>query len=113
VIGNAVGAFASMGAGLADRWGRANLVVGGLLLSGLLIAVAMPNASSKPQYTAAFALVSSVEGAVLVATPALVRDFSPQLRRAVAMAFWTMGPFSGAWGVDHSSSSYLRAGGWT
>ena len=35
VIGNAVGAFASLGAGLADRWGRANLVVGGLLLSGL------------------------------------------------------------------------------
>ena len=29
VIGNAVGAFASLGAGLADRWGRANLVVGG------------------------------------------------------------------------------------
>lgn len=29
VIGNAIGAFASLVAGLADRWGRANLVVYG------------------------------------------------------------------------------------
>ena len=28
VVGNALGAFASLAAGLADRWGRANLVVG-------------------------------------------------------------------------------------
>ena len=107
VIGNAVGAFASLGAGLADRWGRANLVVGGLLLSGLLIAFAMPNASSKAQYTAAFALVSMVEGAVLVATPALVRDFSPQVGRAVAMAFWTMGPVLGSLVVTQVSSRTL------
>src|ERR1700710_68617 len=42
VIGNLVGAFASLGAGLADRWGRANLVVGGLLLTGLLTLFALP-----------------------------------------------------------------------
>ncbi|MET3803241.1 MFS family permease [Nakamurella sp. UYEF19] len=29
---------------------------------------------------------------ILVATPALIRDFSPQLGRASAMGFWTMGP---------------------
>jgi hypothetical protein len=86
VIGNAVGAFASLGAGLADRWGRANLVVGGLLLSGLLIAFAMLAASSKAEYTVVFELVGTVEGAVLVATPALVRDFSPQVGRGVAKA---------------------------
>ena len=34
VVGNLVGAFASLFAGLADRWGRANLVVGGLLITG-------------------------------------------------------------------------------
>src|SRR5436309_12520894 len=45
VVGNAVGAFASLFAGLADRWGRANLVVGGLLLTGLLVEFALPNAS--------------------------------------------------------------------
>jgi ACS family D-galactonate transporter-like MFS transporter len=107
VIGNAVGAFASLGAGLADRWGRANLVVGGLLLSGLLIAFAMPAASSKAEYTVVFALVSMVEGAVLVATPALVRDFSPQVGRGVAMAFWTMGPVLGSLVVTQVSSRTL------
>ena len=39
VIGTAFGAFASLAAGLADRWGRANLVVGGLLVTGVLITV--------------------------------------------------------------------------
>ncbi len=66
VIGNAIGAFASLGAGLADRWGRANLVVGGLLLTGLLIEFALPNATSKAEYGVFFALVSVVEGIALI-----------------------------------------------
>jgi MFS family permease len=33
---------------------------------------------------------------VLVATPALVRDFSPQMGRASAMGFWTIGPVAGS-----------------
>ena len=36
VVGNLVGAFASLFAGLADRWGRANLVVFGLLITALI-----------------------------------------------------------------------------
>ena len=52
VIGFAVGAFAALAAGLADRWGRANLVVIGLLLTGLLITFAVPNAPNKATYTA-------------------------------------------------------------
>lgn len=107
VIGNAVGAFASLGAGLADRWGRANLVVGGLLLTGLLTLFALPNASSKAEYTVFFALVSIVEGMALVATPALIRDFSPQIGRASAMAFWTMGPVLGSLLVTEVSSHTL------
>jgi MFS family permease len=107
VIGNLVGAFASLGAGLADRWGRANLVVGGLLLTGLLTAFALPNASSKGMYTFFFALVSIVEGMALVATPALIRDFSPQIGRASAMAFWTMGPVLGSLLVTEVSSHTL------
>ena len=108
VIGNLVGAFASLGAGLADRWGRANLVVGGLLLTGLLTAFALPNASSKGMYTVFFALVSIVEGMALVATPALIRDFSPQIGRASAMAFWTMGPVLGSLLVTEVSSHTLE-----
>jgi MFS transporter, ACS family, D-galactonate transporter len=109
VIGNAVGAFASLFAGLADRWGRANLVVGGLLVTGLLIAFGLPNASSKAEYTALFALLGLVEGVALVATPALIRDFSPQLGRAAAMAFWTMGPVIGSLLVTEVSSHTLAS----
>ncbi len=47
IVGNAVGALASLAAGFADRWGRANLVVVGLLITGLLIAFGLPNAGSK------------------------------------------------------------------
>ena len=41
--GNLLGAFASLLAGLADRFGRANLVVYGLLLVGLITLFWMPN----------------------------------------------------------------------
>jgi ACS family D-galactonate transporter-like MFS transporter len=107
VIGNAVGAFASLFAGLADRWGRANLVVGGLLITGLLVAVGLPNAGNKTAWTVMFALLSLVEGVVLVATPALIRDFSPQVGRGVAMGFWTLGPVLGSLVVTTVSSNTL------
>ena len=109
VIGNALGAFASLAAGLADRWGRANLVVGGLLVIGLLTAFALPNASSQAEYTAYFALLSVVEGMALVATPALIRDFSPQVGRGAAMGFWTLGPVLGSLMVSGISSRTLDA----
>jgi MFS family permease len=96
VIGAVGGAFASLAAGLADRWGRANLVVGGLLLTGLLTLFAVPNATSQAEYVVFTTLVATVEGAALVATPALIRDFSPQLSRGVAMAFWSLGPVLGS-----------------
>jgi MFS transporter, ACS family, D-galactonate transporter len=109
VVGNAVGAFASLFAGLADRWGRANLVVGGLILVGLLVAFGLPNASSKGMYMLFFALVSLVEGVALVATPALIRDFSPQVGRGAAMGFWTMGPVLGSLVVTEVSSHTLSS----
>jgi MFS family permease len=107
VVGNAIGAFASLGAGLADRWGRANLVTYGLLITALLILFGMPHAGSKFMYGVMFALVSLVEGVVLVATPALIRDFSPQIGRAAAMGFWTMGPVLGSLVVTEVSSHTL------
>ena len=107
VIGNLVGAFASLFAGLADRWGRANLVVGGLLLTGLIIAFGLPNAPNKTVYTVLFAVLSFVEGIVLVATPALIRDFSPQVGRGTAMGFWTLGPVLGSLVVTEVSSHTL------
>ena len=107
VIGNLIGAFASLAAGLADRWGRANLVVYGLLITALIIGVGIPHAGSKTMFTVLFALLSLVEGAVLVATPALIRDFSPQVGRASAMGFWTLGPVLGSLIVTVVSSTTL------
>ncbi|MDX6354862.1 MAG: hypothetical protein QOF98_1765 [Streptomyces sp.] len=112
VIGNAVGAFASLVAGLADRWGRANLVVYGLLVASLLVFFGLPNAGGKATYLVLFALVSFIEGIVLVATPALIRDFSPQLGRATAMGAWTMGPVIGSLVVTTVTSSTLDSSSW-
>ncbi|MFD4548601.1 MFS transporter [Streptomyces sp. NPDC058246] len=112
VIGNALGAFASLVAGLADRWGRANLVVYGLLVAALLVFFGLPNAADKTTYLVLFALVSIIEGIVLVATPALIRDFSPQLGRATAMGYWTMGPVIGSLVVTSVTSSTLSSATW-
>jgi MFS family permease len=96
VVGNAVGAFGSLAAGLSDRWGRANLVAYGLVITALLTLVGIPNASGKWSFAVLFCVIGMVEGVLLVATPALIRDFSPQLGRASAMGFWTLGPVVGS-----------------
>jgi MFS family permease len=107
VVGALVGAFSSLGAGLADRFGRANLVVGGLLVTALLVGFAMPAAGSKMEYAVIYSLVSVVEGMALVATPALIRDFSPQIGRGAAMGFWTLGPVLGSLLLTQVSSRTL------
>ncbi|MBR7834273.1 MFS transporter [Actinospica durhamensis] len=109
IVGNGVGALASVVAGLADRWGRANLVVYGLAVTGALVAFGLADATEKSVYLVLFAVVSFVEGMILVATPALIRDFSPQLGRASAMCFWTMGPVLGSLVVSEVASHTLAA----
>ena len=99
-MGNLLGAFASLLAGLADRFGRANLVVYGLLLVGLITLFAVPNVTTPLQWAVTYGAVSVVEGVILVATPALIRDFSPQVGRATAMGFWTVGPVLGSLAVS-------------
>ena len=88
-FGNLIGAFGSLFAGLADRFGRANLVVFGLLFAGVFVAFIIPTATSKWPFTIETFVLGFVEGVCLVATPALIRDFSPQVGRATAMGFWT------------------------
>ena len=95
-IGAAIGAFASLAAGLADRWGRANLVAYGVAVTALITLVGFPLCDTKFEFAACFAVLSLVEGVVLVGTAALVRDFSPQVGRASAMGFWTLGPVLGS-----------------
>ncbi|HEU5420977.1 MAG TPA: MFS transporter [Streptosporangiaceae bacterium] len=95
-FGNLIGAFGSLFAGLTDRLGRANLVVFGLLFTGVFVAFILPAATDKWVFTIEGFVVGVVEGICLVATPALIRDFSPQIGRATAMGFWTSGPVVGS-----------------
>jgi len=95
-FGALIGAFGSLGAGLGDRLGRANMVVFGLLITGLAVAFILPAMTNKWSFTIVTFIVSFVEGVCLVATPALIRDFSPQVGRATAMGFWTSGPVLGS-----------------
>jgi MFS family permease len=113
VVGNAVGACGSLAAGLSDRWGRANLVAYGLLITALLTLIGIPNASGKWEFAVLFCIIGMVEGVILVATPALIRGFSPQLGRASAMGFWTLGPVVGSLVVAVVSSNTVNhLGAW-
>jgi len=96
VISNGLGAFAAVVGGISDKIGRTNLVLGGTLLIGLLQLVAIPNISTKLAFAFAYSAIGIVEGVILVVTPALMRDFSPQVGRATAMGFWTLGPTLGS-----------------
>jgi MFS family permease len=95
-IGNLIGAFGSLFAGITDRLGRTNIVVVGLFLTGLFTAFIIPASTNKWEFTFFGFIVGFVEGICLVATPALIRDFSPQVGRATAMGFWTSGPVLGS-----------------
>jgi MFS family permease len=95
-FGAIIGAFGSLFAGITDRLGRANLVVFGLFFTGMFTAFILPAATDKWTFTIEGFVVGFVEGVCLVATPALIRDFSPQVGRATAMGFWTSGPVIGS-----------------
>jgi MFS family permease len=96
IVSNLIGAFASLPASQTDRLGRTNVVIYGLLIVGLLVTFGVPNVTSEWGFAIVISAIGLVEGAILVATPALVRDFSPQLGRASAMGFWTIGPVAGS-----------------
>jgi MFS family permease len=95
-VGNLIGAFGSLFAGLTDRLGRTNIVVIGLFLTGIFVGFIIPASTTKWEFTIFGFIVGFVEGICLVATPALIRDFSPQVGRATAMGFWTSGPVLGS-----------------
>ena len=112
VVSSVAGAISYLIASLADRIGRANMVVVGLLAVGLVTFVGIPNAHTRATYAMAVATVGFFEGMVLVATPALVRDFSPQQRRGAAMGFWTLGPVLGSLTVSLVASQTVDAHDW-
>jgi MFS family permease len=108
-FGNLIGAFGSLLAGLTDRLGRANLVVAGLFLTAIFTLFILPAATNKWVFTIEGFVVGTIEGICLVATPALIRDFSPQVGRATAMGFWTSGPVLGSLIVSVVGSATIPA----
>ncbi len=95
VVSNAIGAFSALIGGLSDRIGRANLTIYGTLVVAL-VQLSIIGIHSKLGFAVAYCIIGFVEGIILVSTPALMRDFSPQMGRGAAMGFWALGPTMGA-----------------
>ena len=68
IISNLIGAFASLPASKTDKLGRANVIIYGLLIIGLLVAVGVPLASGEWGFATVICALGLVEGAILVAT---------------------------------------------
>ncbi len=107
---NLLGAFSSLIGSLSDRIGRANLVVFGVVVTSI-ITLLISFTTSASLFIVFSLLLGFVEGIILVATPALVRDFSPRLGRATAMAFWTVGPVGGSLVITFIASLTLSVFG--
>jgi MFS family permease len=107
VVAGVFGGLAAYITSFGDKWGRANMVVIGLLINGVFALWAVPDASSKTWYSVAVCLLYLADGAIFVGTPALVRDFSPQLQRGLAMGFWTLGPVAGYFVLSAVANAYL------
>jgi MFS family permease len=107
VVAGILGGVASYITSFGDKWGRANMVVIGLLINGIFAVWAVPDSSSKMWYSVATCLLYLADGAIFVGTPALVRDLSPQMQRGMAMGFWTFGPVAGYFVISAVAHAYL------
>jgi MFS family permease len=108
------GVFAALIGQVTDRIGRTWVVIGGLGVVAVIQAFVIPNVAGPWELAVAITAVAGCEGIILVATPALVRDFTPQLGRATAMGFWTVGPAAGVLTASLVASHTLGAtsGNW-
>lgn len=79
---------------LSDRFGRANLIIFGLFACSLIM-LGVALTTSLSFFLALIGIFICLEAILYVVAPALVRDFSPRLRRATAMGFWLIGPIGG------------------
>ena len=95
LLSNLIGALSAIFGSLSDRIGRSNLIVYGLFITGIGTIV-MAFLGTLGIFFLGICILGFVEGIILVATPALVRDFSPRFGRALAMGFWIVGPVGGS-----------------
>lgn len=109
VIAGICGGLAAYITSFGDKWGRANMVVVGLIINAVFALVAVPAAPSKFWFSFFTCLLYFADGAIFVGTPALIRDFSPQMQRGLAMGFWTFGPVAGYFVLSAVARAYLPA----
>jgi MFS family permease len=107
VVAGVCGGLAAYITSFGDKWGRANMVVIGLLINAVFALWAVPDAPNKTWYSVFTCLLYLADGAIFVGTPALVRDFSPQMQRGLAMGFWTLGPVAGYFVLSAVANAYL------
>jgi MFS family permease len=103
------GVLAALIGQVADRIGRTWFVIGGLGVVGVIQAFVIPNVTGPWELAVAITAVAGCEGVMLVASAALVRDFTAQLGRATAMGFWTVGPTAGVLTASLVASHTLGA----
>ena len=113
VVAGICGGVAAYITSFGDKWGRANMVVVGLLINAVFALWAVPDAPNKTWFSVATCILYFADGAIFVGTPALVRDFSPQMQRGLAMGFWTLGPVAGYFVLSAVAQAYLPAVGVT
>ncbi|MEO7021931.1 MAG: MFS transporter [Ktedonobacteraceae bacterium] len=112
IVSNILGAASTILGSLSDRIGRSNLIVYGLLVTGIGTLAVSLTQNFVVFFVVTF-IVGFIEGIILVATPALVRDFSPRFGRAMAMGFWTVGPVGGSFLATTVASQTLPVyGSW-
>jgi MFS family permease len=86
-----VGAIASYFSSITDTIGRANLIVYGALVAGLIAFFGVPSAHSKWEFAIWYCIMGFADGISLVGGAGLMRDFTPQTGRATAMGINTLG----------------------
>lgn len=91
VVAAAFGALTAYFSALSDRIGRANLIVYGALVAGLIAYFGVPSAETKWQFAIWYCLMGFADGIALVGGATLMRDFTPQTGRATAMGINTLG----------------------
>lgn len=95
ILASALGALAALVGSLSDRIGRANLIVFGLLATSLCT-LAIAFTTWLWPFLLLYWGLSFIDGVLITAMIALMRDFSPRLGRATAMGFWSLGPVGGS-----------------
>lgn len=90
-----VTAFVAVVSGvLADRWGRSVLVLISVLLTAVFLFL-MTGVETATGFLIVKIIIGIVDGLSLAPIAGLIRDFSPQVGRGIAYAFWTLGPVGG------------------